>query len=231
MIKTAVILAGGQGTRLRPITLEIPKPLVPLQGKPITWYTIELMRRHKIKNIILVVGYKADQIKAAFKDGKELGVKIAYIVEDKPEGTGGALRHIKESGPFIYCNGDELKDIDLDDMFKHHVKWRSKATLALTSVKNPENYGVPILKGNNIISFLEKPKDPPSNLISAGLYILDPEVTKLAKGPCSIERDIFPILAKNEELFGFRFKGQWFDTGTLERYDQAIREWKGFSKR
>lgn len=230
----ALILAGGKGTRLKPITHEIPKPLVLVQGKPILQHNIELMRLNEIRDIIISIGYMGEKIKEYFGDGKRFGVSITYVEERKPMGTGGPLKMAKHllDDTFVMCNGDELKDIDLFEMYKYHVDCKGLCTIALTTVDDPSSYGVPRLEGNRILAFMEKPKSPPSNLINSGLYVLEPEVISMVPdGPCSIEKDLFPKLASQRVLYGYPFSGQWFDTGTLERYDRAIKEWKGFRRR
>lgn len=228
----AVILAGGKGTRLAPITHEIPKPLVLVQGKPVLEHNIDLMRMHDIKDILLCIGYKGDKIREYFGDGRRMGVNITYVEEKQPLGTAGPLRLAEHllSGSFVLCNGDELKDINLYEMFKFHKENKASGTIALTTVEDPSRYGVARLEGKKILAFIEKPSSPPSNLINSGLYILEPEVVKLVKpGSCSIEKDIFPLLAEQGKLYGYPFSGQWFDTGTLERYENAIKNWKGFN--
>ena len=230
--KKAFILAGGRGTRLRPITQEIPKPLVPLQGKPIMEHTIDLLKMHGIKDIIISIGYLGDKIKEHFGDGKRFGVTITYVQEDQPLGTGGPLQLAKHflTETFIMCNADELKDINLFDMYNFHKENGAAATIALTTTDDPSAYGVAKIKGNHIIEFIEKPssENTPSRLINSGLYILEPEVTELCESiPCSLEKDIFPKLAREGRLIGYPFSGQWFDTGTPERYEKAIKEWKG----
>ncbi|MBU1975066.1 MAG: nucleotidyltransferase family protein [Nanoarchaeota archaeon] len=231
--KIAVILAGGKGTRLKPITHEIPKPLVLVQGKPVLEYNIELMRMYDIRNIIISIGYRGDKIKEYFGDGRKLGVNITYVEEKEPLGTAGPLKLAEHllTDSFVLCNGDELKDINLHEMFNFHKDNKARGTIALTTVEDPSRYGVANLEGNKILDFIEKPTpgNAPSNLINSGLYILEPETIKLVKNtPCSIEKDIFPILAERGNLFGYPFSGQWFDTGTLERYENAIKNWKGF---
>lgn len=231
-LKKALVLAGGKGTRFKPLTDEIPKPMIPLQGKPILQYTIELLKKYNITEIYISVGYMADKIKDYFGDGSRFGVRITYIEEDKPLGTGGPLRLAKPylTETFVMCNADELKDIDLITMFLFHKENNSKATIALTTVKDPSVYGVARLQGNRIIEFIEKPKDPPSNLINAGLYIMEPEVIALLPdGHCMVEKDLFPKIAEEGRLYGYSFPGQWFDTGNMERYGKALKEWKGFS--
>jgi NDP-sugar pyrophosphorylase family protein len=230
----ALILAGGKGTRLKKISKDLPKPLVKIQGKPIIQYNIELMKRYGIKDIILAVGYKADMIRKALGNGKKFGVNLIYVEEKNPMGTAGPLKlakpYLKES--FIMCNADELKDVDLNDMFDfHNSTTNSRATIALTSVEDPSAYGVAVLNGNKIAAFVEKPPkhDAPSNLISAGLYILDPEVIDMVpEGFAMLETDVFPKLAAQEELAGYPFAGQWFDTGTPERFKLAEEKWRGF---
>lgn len=231
MPKTALILAGGRGVRLQPITHELPKPLLPLHDKPLLQHILDLFRRHGIKNIIISVGYKGEKIKEAFGNGKRLGMNISYVEEDKPLGTAGPLRLARPflAETFIACNADELKDIDLADMYMTHKEQGATATVALTTVEDPSAYGVARLQGNRILEFVEKPRreKAPSNLINAGLYIMEPEIIDhIPEGFAMLEKDVFPKLAAQGRLFGYPFSGQWFDTGTLERYERAIKEWK-----
>jgi len=229
-LKKALILAGGKGTRLKPITDEIPKPLLPLQGKPIIQHTIDLLKKHGITEIYLSIGHMGDKIKEYFGDGSRFGTNIIYIEEKEPMGTAGPLKLAKEylTETFLMCNADELKNIDLTDMYLFHKAQGAKATIALTTVPDPSHYGVARLQGNKILEFIEKPKDPPSNLINAGLYILEPEVVDMVpKGFSMIEKDVFPKIATEGQLYGYSFTGQWMDTGTMERYAQALKEWKG----
>lgn len=229
-IKTALILAGGKGTRMKPITDEIPKPLIPLQGKPIIQHTIELFKKYGIGNIIISLGYKGEKIKEHFGDGSRYGVKISYVTEKEPLGTAGPLKLAKKlvKGTFVLCNSDQLINIDLHDMYLFHREQNSMATIALTTVSNPSAYGVAKLQGSKIIEFLEKPKNPPSKLINAGLYIMEPEVIDIVQeGFSMVEKDVFPKIAKQERLYGYSFSGQWFDTGSMERYATALKEWNG----
>ncbi len=229
--KKALILAGGMGTRLRPITNEIPKQLMPIHGKTILEHVLDLFKKHGIKNIILAIGYKGDKIREYFGDGKRFNVNITYVQENAPLGTAGPIRFAKEliDGTFIVCNADELKDLDLIDMYLSHKENKATATIALTTVEDPSNYGVARLQGNRILEFVEKPKKDkaPSNLINSGLYIFEPEIIKyVPEGRSMLEKDVFPKLAKDGKLFGYPFAGQWFDTGTMERYDRAMKKWK-----
>jgi NDP-sugar pyrophosphorylase family protein len=234
-IKKAFILAGGKGTRLRPITHEIPKPMIPVQGRPILEHVINLFKKYDIRDIIISIGYKGEKIKEYFGDGAKFGIKITYIEETEPLGTAGPLLLAKDllKETFVMTNADELKDIDLDDMYNFHKANKAMATIALTTVKDPSAYGVAKLRGSKIVEFVEKPKleEAPSNLINAGLYILEPEVISMVpkrKDVVKIETEVFPKIAKAEKLYGYHFEGQWFDTGTPERYEQAIHEWKGY---
>jgi NDP-sugar pyrophosphorylase family protein len=231
-LKTALILCGGEGTRLRPITYEIPKALVPVQGKPLVEHMFDLLKKYGVNDIILSVGYMKEKIMNEKNNWSRLGLGISFVEEDKPMGTAGPLRLAKDklTKTFIVSNGDELKDINIIDMYDAHKRNRALATIALTTVDDPSQYGVARLEGERIIEFVEKPKkeDAPTNLISAGFYIIEPEVLRMIpKGPCSIEKEIFPRLAGMGRLYGFPFSGQWFDTGTLDRYERALKRWKG----
>ncbi len=231
MVKKAVILAGGKGTRLKPLTLEIPKPLVTVHDRTLIEHLFDLFKRHGVKDIVLSVGYKADKIKEVIGNGKKFGVNVDYLVEKEPLGTAGPLRLAKEElqETFIVTNSDELKDIDLTDMYRYHKESGALATIALTTVDDPSAYGVAEMKGNFILRFVEKPAkdEAPSNLINSGLYMFEPEVLDYIKeGFTNLEKDVFPVLAQEGKLAGYAFSGQWLNTGTLELYEQAIQEWK-----
>lgn len=233
-IRKAFILAGGKGTRMRPFTYEIPKPMIPVQGKPLVQHIIELLRKHEIRDIILSVGYMSEKIKEHFGNGSKFGVNITYSEEKREMGTAGALYLAKDmlNGPFLMLNGDVLSDIDLGDFIRFHEEKKSSATIALTPVEDPSQFGVAKMKGDKILEFVEKPKkgDEPSKLINAGVYALNPEIIKMIpKGHAMMEKQIFPKLAKKGKLYGYHFDGQWFDTGTYEAYENVIRNWKGIA--
>jgi mannose-1-phosphate guanylyltransferase len=230
-LKHAVILCGGEGTRLRPITYAIPTPLVPLHGKPIIAHLFDLLRKYDVRNVVLSIGHKKDKIKHEIGDGRKYGLNVTFTEEDAPLGTAGPLANLKDvlKSSFIVSNGDELKNIDIMEMFENHRKSGALVTIALTTVSDPSQYGVAKLDGSRIVEFVEKPKaeEAPSNLINAGFYIIEPEVLSMIKpGFSMLERDIFPKLAEQGRLYGFPFSGQWFDTGNMERYERAIKEWK-----
>lgn len=229
----ALILAGGKGKRLRILSRDVPKPLMEIRGKTIIQHNIELLKKYGIRDILIAVGYKADKIKKALGDGKKFDVDITYIEEKSPLGTAGPLRlakqYLKET--FVMCNADELKNINLDDMFSFHNTNKGYCTIALTTVRDPSAYGVAVLNGNKIVTFVEKPPKgtEPSKLINAGLYIMDPTVIDMVpEGFSMLESDVFPKLATSEDLCGFPFSGQWFDTGTPERFKHAEENWRGF---
>jgi|SRR3989344_4645407 len=231
--KYAVILAGGEGIRLKPITQEIPKPLIPVHDRPIIEHNIDLLRKYGITNVFLSVGYKGNKIRDYFGDGSKFGCKFTYLFEDKPLGTAGPLNMAKKhiDSTFVLANADELKNIDLHDMYRMHKESNALITIALTSVEDPSSYGVAKLQGNKILSFVEKPnkEEAPSKFINAGLYIIEPEIFEHMpnKEEISIEREVFPKIASIGRLYGYPFSGQWMDTGTLERYQYAIENWKG----
>lgn len=230
--KKAILLLGGKGTRLRPITYEVPKALLPVQGKTVPEHLIELFKKFDITDLIFSVGYKADKIMSYYGDGSKYGVKITYVKENEALGSAGAIKlaanHLDET--FIVTNGDELKDIDLEEMFLFHKQNKALVTAALTTVSDPSAYGVAKLEGSKILEFVEKPKkeDAPSKLINSGLSIWEPEaIALIPEGFSMYEKDVFPVLAGKKRLYGYIFSGQWFDTGTPERYETAIKEWRG----
>ncbi len=231
-ITKAVILAGGKGTRMRPFTYEMPKPMIPLKGKPLIQHLIELCRKYEVRDIILSIGYMGDKIKDHFGDGSNLGVEITYIEEDKELGTAGPLRLAEDmlSNPFLMFNGDVISNLDLHDFIRFHSDSKGLATIALTQVKDTSAFGVARLQGERILDFVEKPKteEQATQLINAGVYMLEPQVIDyIPKGKAMMEKDVFPKLADEGKLFGYPFAGQWFDTGTPEAYEDAIKNWKG----
>src|SRR3989338_9056068 len=168
--RKAVLLVGGKGTRLKPLTDKTPKALLEVHKKAVTEHIFDLLKKYGIRDIILCVGHLKDKIKDYFGDGSNFGVNIAYIEEDEPLGTAGPLKLAKKylKGSFIVSNGDELKNINIPRMFRLHKRKDALATLALTTVEDPSHYGVARLDGSRIIEFVEKPVKPISNLINAG---------------------------------------------------------------
>lgn len=231
-IKTAFIIAGGEGTRLRPLTYEIAKPLIPVHGKPMLEHILELLHSHGIDHVIFSLGYKADQIKEYFGNGHRYGMKFDYVIEDEKLGTAGPLKLAKKyiDGTFMVLWSDILADIDLDDFARAHKENGGLITIALTAVEDTSRYGVVSLKGNKITGFVEKPpkEEAPSNFINSGMAICEPQVMDyLPKGKFAMfEKDIYPQLAEAGKIFGYTFTGQWFDTGTYEAYEKVLKEWR-----
>ena len=220
----AIILVGGLGTRLRPLTLTIPKPLLPLANVP--------MVERMVKNLpeafdtaILAVNYGLKEMQEYFA-GRDIGKKVIIVPEEKPLGTGGAMRncinHI--TGTTAVFNGDVVSSINLNKMLEQHIKTKAKGTLALWEVDDPSRFGVVELKDGQILQFQEKPESGTelSNLINAGTYLLEPEVLETIppNQKISIERDIYPEIAGNG-LYGFPFEGYFIDSGTPESYLDA----------
>ncbi|MCK4521040.1 MAG: nucleotidyltransferase family protein [Nanoarchaeota archaeon] len=231
MIKKAIILAGGLGERLRPLTLETPKPLLLIKGKPILDWTIENLKKYGITDIVLLIGYKADRIKEHFGDGSKFGVNITYFVEKERLGTGGGAKIVTKDfdEPFLMLNGDNMADFNYDKMLELHKKNNAKVTIALYPVEDVTQFGIAELKGDEIVRFIEKPtkEEAPSNLNNAGAYIIEPHaLDMMPDGKCSIERDCFEKIAGNKTVFAYRHDGQWFPTDNMERYNKANKEWK-----
>lgn len=227
----AVILAGGKGTRLYPVTKEIPKPLLPINKKPIINYLVDLFFSQGVRDIAVLINKD-------FRDDFDWWRKRYYpenriklVEEPEPLGTFGGLFFLKDwlsNSPFFFSNGDELKKIDLVKMANFHQKLKTPATIALVQVQEPQYYGVVICEDGKVKEFLEKPENPPSKYINSGLYLFSPEIFNYHPGPkfLMLEKDIFPKLAEKEKLAGFQFQGKWMDCGTWERYSKALKTWK-----
>jgi len=227
----AVILAGGLGTRLYPITYEIPKPLLRIKKKPIINYLVDLFLEQGIKEIGVLISEDFEQDFIWWKKRYYPKKKIKFFKEKKSLGTLGGLYYLKKwisKSSFFLTNGDELKKINLKKMKDFHQKKEVLATIALVKVKNPQDYGVVICKNGIVQKFLEKPKNPSSKYINSGLYIFSPGIFNYHPGLkfSMIETNLFPKLAKEKKLAGFKFQGKWMDTGTFNRYETAIKNWK-----
>lgn len=225
----ALILIGGMGTRLRPLTCTTPKPLLPIVNRPFLEYQFELLKRHGINEVILCVAYLSDEFKKYFGTGKKWGMKLHYVHEENPLGTGGAIRNASKfiDDTVLIFNGDILTDINLSDMVAHHKNKKALITIALTRVKDPTMYGlVEIDKTCRIERFLEKPSwdEINCNTINAGIYLFEPEALEyIPEGiNFSVERGLFPnLLAKGNGLYGFTSKSYWMDIGTVDKYLQS----------
>ncbi len=222
----AVILVGGLGTRLRPLTCHVPKPMLPLANRTFIETMLLRLRDQGIDEIILAVQYLAESFTEALGDGSHLGIKLHIIPEPEPLGTAGAVKnveHLLDSTAFVF-NGDVLTDLDLRDMLEFHREHGSKVTIALTAVDDPSRYGLVEMDNNRQIKrFLEKPRldEITTNLINAGTYVLEPEVFRYV--PPSqhfmFERGLFPVLLQTgDPMFGYPSRAYWSDIGTPQNY-------------
>lgn len=228
----AVIMAGGEGTRLRPLTCNLPKPMVPILNKPMMEHIINLLKRHQFKTIANTLWYLPDQITGYFQDGSSFGVEMEYFVEKRPLGTAGSVRNARPflDDTFLVVSGDALTDLDLSAAVDYHKKKQAVATLVLARVANPLDYGVVLTDAQGrITQFLEKPSwsEVFSDTVNTGIYILEPEVLDLvAEGQkVDFSRDVFPrLLKRGAPLFGYAAQGYWSDIGNLNVYRKAHRD-------
>ena len=226
----AVLMAGGSGTRLRPLTCDLPKPMVPILNRPIAEHIIDLLKRHQIREVIATLHYLPDAMRDYFQDGSEFGVQMTYAVEeDQPLGTAGCVKNIAEllDDTFLVISGDSVTDFDLSAAIEFHYRKGSKATLVLTRVQNPIEFGVVITdEHHRIRRFLEKPSSSEifSDTVNTGIYILDPDVLKYLpeNEEADFSKDLFPLLLdKGEPMYGYIAEGYWCDVGHLDAYREA----------
>jgi NDP-sugar pyrophosphorylase family protein len=228
----AILLAGGKGTRLRPLTLHTPKPIVPIFDRPFLRYQIDLLRQvPEIDEIVLSLNYQPRRIEEVFGDGSDLGIHISYVVEPHPLGTGGAIKFAAgdyRGAPLVVFNGDVFTSVDLPAVLALHRERQARATIVLTPVDNPSAYGlVQTDAEGNVLEFLEKPTAEQArgcDTINAGIYVLEPDTLDRipADTVYSIERGYFPSLVANREAFvAYTYRGYWIDIGTPEKYRQA----------
>jgi mannose-1-phosphate guanylyltransferase len=244
----AVILVGGEGTRLRPLTSTVPKPVVPLVDRPFISFMLEWLRQHEIDDVIMSCGFLGTSVRNVLGDGSGVGVRLRFVEEPDPRGTAGALKFAESmlDERFLMLNGDVLTDIDLSAQIAQHERTGARATLALVPVADPTAYGLVHLSEDHSVSdFVEKPssdrieggaggrrpaggggRDAPlhasANLISAGAYVLQREILELVPPDrnVSIEREVWPLLIGNG-LYGFPSDSYWLDIGTPARYLQG----------
>lgn len=224
----SIILVGGEGTRLRPLTYSVVKSMVPVVNRPFIEHVICQLARHGIKEIVLAMGYKPDSIYQYFKDKPGLNVKLTYSLEEKPLGTAGAVKnagcHVDKT--FFVLNGDVFSDIDYTDMLNFHRQNEAKATIALTYVDDPTKFGVvETAKNGRVKCFKEKPKweEVTSHWINAGVYILEPDVLDYIPENAfyMFEKGVFPrMLEKGERVFAYASQAYWIDMGTPQKYHQ-----------
>lgn len=225
----ALFLVGGMGTRLRPLTNKIPKPMIPIMGKPLLERSILNLKSVGIKEVVLSTCYRAQYIQRYFENGEKLGMKIYHVKEDIPLGTGGAIKNAEEyfDDTFLIFNSDILSDIDIKEFIKYHREKGADVTIAVTQVDDPSMYGVIEYDENDYaISFKEKPQphEVTSNFINAGAYIFEPKVLEEipAGRVVSVEKEVFPqLIEKGYKIAVYKGCSYWIDIGTPERYLQA----------
>ncbi len=227
----AVVIAGGFGTRLRPLSCTRPKHLFPIAGKPLMDWTLQSLSEASVNEVVFALNYMSEAFAKRYGESA-FGMKIHYSLEEKPLGTGGCVKNaeriIGQDEPFLLLNGDILSKIDYADLLARHTKNKAAATIALHWVRDPSRYGVvEIAHAAQIKRFVEKPSrgKAPSNLINAGVYALSPEVFDyVAAGRrVSIEREVFPTLARDGKLYGYRFDALWIDVGEPADYLKSNR--------
>jgi len=229
----AVVMAGGEGSRLRPLTINRPKPMVPLVDRPVMEHIIELLKLHGITEIVVTVQYLANVIQDHFGDGSSWGVHIEYSLEEQPLGTAGSVKNAEHllKEPFIVISGDALTDFDLTKIIAFHNAKHAMATITLTRVPNPLEYGVIVVnEQGEVQQFLEKPSwgEVFSDTVNTGIYVIEPEVFKHIQGGKVTDwsQDVFPsMLRKRDPLYGYVAEGYWTDVGTIEEYMRACRDY------
>jgi mannose-1-phosphate guanylyltransferase len=223
----AVVLVGGEGTRLRPLTLSIPKQMLPIVEQPMIERVLGQLARYGVDEAVLSLGYLPDAFTRAYPEGVAAGVRLSYAVEPTPLDTAGAVRfagtHARMDDTFVVVNGDVLTDMDLGALIRFHRQRGAEATISLHPVDDPSRFGVvPTDERGRVTAFVEKPPrgEEPTNLINAGTYVLEPAVLDRipGSGRVSIEREVFPAMAKDGALYALADSSYWLDTGTPEAY-------------
>src|SRR6202790_176637 len=226
----AVLMAGGGGSRLRPLTSRRPKPLAPVAGKPIMELILELLRQHGFTDVVATLHYLADEIEAYFGDGSAHGVAMHYVVEDTPLGTAGAVKMAHDlliGETFVVISGDALTNLDLGAVVRHHREQGNDVTIALQRVTNPLEFGVVVTdESGRIVRFLEKPSwgEVFSDTINTGIYVLEPSILdRMQRGKVyDFSKDLFPeMLREGAKLGGYVIDAYWTDIGNLEQYQGA----------
>ena len=225
----AVIMAGGEGTRLRPLTSNQPKPMLPMANRPMMEHVVHLLRRHGMTEIVVTVAFMANAVRTYFGDGSELGVRMVYATEETPLGTAGSVLNARDEldERFLVISGDVLTDIDLTAVVEFHERKEALATLALSAVENPLEFGIVITREDGSVDrFLEKPTwgQVFSDTINTGIYVLEPEIFDHipAERPVDFSGEVFPeVLARGRPIYGYVAEGYWEDVGTTEAYLRA----------
>src|SRR5215218_8220307 len=225
-------MAGGEGTRLRPLTSNHPKPMIPLANRPMMEHIVQLLQRHGFDEIVVTVAFLANDIRNYFGDGSEFGVRMVYATEETPLGTAGSVRNAMDEldERFLVISGDVLTDIDLSAMVEEHDRKKAMATIGLVRVDNPLEFGIAITQEDGSIErFLEKLSwgQVFSDTINTGIFVLEPEIFEHieADRPVDFSSEVFPaLLAAGLPLYGSVAEGYWEDVGTLDAYLRAHKD-------
>ncbi len=226
----AVVMAGGEGTRLRPMTSSMPKPLLPVVNRPIMEHVLRLLKRHGLSETVVTVQFLASLVRNYFGDGEELGMELTYANEEKPLGTAGSVKNAEEAlkdDAFLVISGDALTDFDLTDLIAFHKEKGALVTVCLTRVPNPLEFGITIVDDDGKVErFLEKPTwgQVFSDTVNTGIYVMEPEVFDYVEADTSVDwsGDVFPQLMKEgKPIYGYVAEGYWEDVGTHESYVKA----------
>ncbi|HYY76591.1 MAG TPA: NDP-sugar synthase, partial [Gaiellaceae bacterium] len=225
----AVVMAGGEGTRLRPLTSNQPKPMVPIVGKPCMEHIVELLKGHGFEDVIVTVAFMPQAIRGYFGAGESHGISIRYSVEESPAGTAGSVKLAEEAldETFLVISGDALCDIDLADLVRFHREKEAVATIGLVSVPDPLEFGIVVTDSEGRIErFLEKPSwgQVFTDTINTGIYVLEPEALRRipTDRPYDFSKELFPLLLEmGRPLYGYVAEGYWQDIGNLDQYRQA----------
>ncbi|WAM31665.1 sugar phosphate nucleotidyltransferase [Caldicellulosiruptor naganoensis] len=227
-----IIMAGGAGTRLRPLTVSLPKPMIPFFGRPVMEYAVKLLKRHGIYEIGTTLQYHPDKIMNYFEDGSKFGVKMQHFVEDRPLGTAGSVKNAKSflDETFVVLSGDGITNADLSAAIKFHKEKKSKVTIVLKEVEIPIEYGIVLTdEEGRIRRFFEKPSwsEVFSNLANTGIYIIEPEILDYIEDgkPFDFSKDLFPkLLSENVPMYGYKMEGYWCDIGDIGSYIKAHKD-------
>lgn len=226
----AIVLVGGEGTRLRPLTYTTPKQLLPVAGVAMLERVIAHLASHGVDEVILSMGYKPDAFLAAYPNNTCAGVPVRYVVEAEPLDTGGAIAYAADEAGiterFVVVNGDVLTDVDFSALIKTHAASGATTTIGLTPVEDPSRFGVVVTDGDGrVTAFIEKPAagTAPTNLINAGIYVMEPAALNVIERGrrVSVEREVFPAMVDNGTLYAAACDGYWIDTGNPVSYIQA----------
>lgn len=228
----AILLVGGFGTRLRPLTLTTPKQMLPMLDRPMIEHVVSGLARHGVERVVLALGYHDDAFRAAYPDGRCAGVDLCCVVEPEPLDTAGAIRFAYEAsgmgsapGTFLAANGDVITDLDVGAMLRLHHSSGAEATIHLIEVEDPSRFGVVVTDPDGLaLAFVEKPQPPaPSSWINAGTYLMEPSVIGrvASERRVSVEREVFPAMVADGTLWALRQNTYWVDAGTPQTYLQA----------